>query len=583
MLDEFSEIWCVDFEFYAPNGEQQTPLCMVAREYRTRTILRLWRDDLQRLSRAPFNVGPNSLFVAYYASAEMGCFLSLNWPMPTRVLDLYVEFCRCTNGCPTPSGRQLVGALIYFGLDHIGVEEKSEMRELAMRGGDYTAEERRGLLAYCQSDVDALIRLLPRMVPHFDNVGRMCLRGRYMKAAACIEHAGIPIDVPTLRSLRTHWSQIQLQLITRIDRSYGIYDGAHFKLERFADFLAHRAIPWPLTDTGRLSTKNDIFREMAKIYPEIAPLHELRATLGQLRLNDLAVGNDGRNRTLLSAFQAKSSRNAPSSKKFIFGPAVWIRALIKPDPGYAVAYLDWSSEEFGIGAVLSGDQAMIDAYTSGDPYLTFAKQVGAFPADGTRQTHGSIRDLFKTVCLGINYGMGAISLSGRIGRPPVEARYLLQLHRETYRNFWRWSDGAVDHAMTLGSLHTVFGWALRTGADANPRSLRNFPLQANGAEMLRLACCLATESGVRVIAPVHDALLIEAPVDQIQQHIMMAELAMRRASSYVLDGFELRVDRKLVVYPGRFMDERGQVMWSTVGSIVGELKRSANASTYAQV
>jgi hypothetical protein len=46
--------------------------------------------------------------------------------------------------------------------------------------------------------------------------------------------------------------------------------------------------------------------------------------------------------------------------------------------------------------------------------------------------------------------------------------------------------------MLTGELRTVFGWTVRVGQDANPRSLRNFPMQANGAEMMRLAACLAT-------------------------------------------------------------------------------------------
>ena len=44
-------------------------------------------------------------------------------------------------------------------------------------------------------------------------------------------------------------------------------------------------------------------------------------------------------------------------------------------------------------------------------------------------------------------------------------------------------------------------------------------MQANGAEMLRLACCFATEEGIAVCAPVHDAILIEAPVEEID-HIV---------------------------------------------------------------
>lgn len=453
------------------------------------------------------------------------------------------------------------------------------MRELAMRGGDYTADEQTALLDYCQSDVDALIRLLPRMMPYLDvEIGRTCLRGRYMKAAACIEHVGVPIDVPMLETLRANWKRIELRLIDRIDRHYGLFEGRTFKFDRFAAWLVQHSIPWPRTEKGRLATDEQTFREQAKAHPEIAPLHELRATLGQLRLNDLAVGSDGRNRALLSAFGTRSGRNTPSSKRFVFGPAVWLRYLIRPGPGYGLAYLDWSSEEFGIGAVLSGDDTMQAHYASGDPYLTFAKQVGTIPPDGTRENHGPIRDRFKTVCLGVIFGMGDKSLAMRIDRPVVEARHLLQLHRETYRQYWRWSDGAVDHAMTRGSIETIFGWRLWVDCNPNPRSLRNFPLQANGAELLRLACCLATERGVRVTAPVHDALLIEAPISDIEDHIAVAEAAMREASRAVLKGFELRVDRKLIIYPNRLMDPRGEVMWHTVCNILSELEQIAQPS-----
>ncbi len=60
-------------------------------------------------------------------------------------------------------------------------------------------------------------------------------------------------------------------------------------------------------------------------------------------------------------------------------------------------------------------------------------------------------------------------------------------------------------------LEASFGWRLNVGADTKPRTVMNFPLQANGAEMLRLSCILLTARGVRVCAPVHDALLVEAP------------------------------------------------------------------------
>src|SRR5262249_48012560 len=148
---------------------------------------------------------------------------------------------------------------------------------------------------------------------------------------------------------------------------------------------------------------------------------------------------------------------------FIFGPSVWLRGLIKPPPGSAIAYIDWKQQEFGIAAALSGDQAMLAAYQSGDPYLAFAKQAGAVPADATGTSHKPQRELFKQCVLAVQYGMEEKSLALRIGQPVIVARGLLQAHRETYRTFWRWSDAAVDHAMLRGAIHTVFGWHLRVG------------------------------------------------------------------------------------------------------------------------
>ena len=82
-LSSFSEIWFADFEFQAPPGERPWPVCMVAREMRSGRLIRLWRDELMSLRRPPFDCGPESLFVAYFASAELGCFLALGWLMPT--------------------------------------------------------------------------------------------------------------------------------------------------------------------------------------------------------------------------------------------------------------------------------------------------------------------------------------------------------------------------------------------------------------------------------------------------------------------------------------------------------------------
>jgi DNA polymerase I len=561
----FREIWLVDFEFCAVPGEAPEPVCLVAWELRSGRRERVWHDKFG--STPPYPTGPDVLFVAYYASAEIGCHLALGWPVPERVLDLFTEFRNNTNGIELPSGRGLIGALAFYGLDSIGAVEKEEMRNLVLRGGPWTDAERVAVLDYRESDVAALARLLPTMLPQID-LPRALLRGRYMVAAARMERNGVPIDTASLQLLKDSWSGIQDQIIAEIDREYGVYEGRTFKTEQFEAWLIRNDIPWPRLESARLDLADDTFREMARSHPSVAPLRELRGALSQMRLSELAVGKDGRNRTMLSAFSARTSRNQPSNSRFIFGPAVWLRALIQPPLGYGIAYIDWQQQEFGIAAALSGDPLMAEAYTSGDPYLTFAIQAGAAPPDATKRTHKAVRDQFKSTVLAVQYGMGAETLGQRIGQPPIRARQLLHLHRETYRVFWGWSDRVVDHAMLTGAVHTAFGWRLRISANTNDRSLRNFPMQANGAEMLRLACCLATENGIEVCAPIHDAILICASSDLLEEHVMRTQVAMAQASRVVLNGFSLGTDVKLVRYPDRYMDERGVVMWDRVIKLI---------------
>jgi hypothetical protein len=569
----FREVVAVDFEFTVTPGNQPEPVCLVAHELRSGRRFRVWRDQFG--SGPPYATGDDVLFVAFYASAELGCYRVIGWPMPTRILDLFVEFRDRTNGLATPDGASLLTALTYFGLDSIGATEKREIQKAIGAGewrGRYTQTE---ILDYCESDVLALARLLSTMLPRID-LPRALLRGRYMAAASAMEHNGTPIDVDMLARFRERWTDIQDDLIAEIDADYGVYEGRVFKAERFARWLIANNIPWPLLESANLALDDDTFRHQARAYPAVSALRELRSALSDLRLNELAVGRDNRNRVILSAFRSRTGRNQPSNTKFIFGPSVWLRGLIKPPPGHGLAYIDWRQQEFGIAAALSGDMAMQAAYLSGDPYLTFAKQAHAVPDDATKHSHGSQRELFKQCVLAVQYGMEAQSLALRIAQPTIVARDLLRAHHETYGQCWRWSDASVDTAMLHGSLHTVFGWHIHIGENVNPRSLRNFPMQANGAEMLRIACCLATERGIEVCAPVHDAVLICAPLDRLDTDIARMRAAMAEASSAVLKGFELGTDVHVVRYPDRYMDARGRLMWDRVnGLILGAAEREA--------
>jgi hypothetical protein len=736
-LHRYRRVYLVDFEFTAGTGERPQPICCVVQEIHSGRTERHWLAD-GAPTAAPYDTGKDSLFVSYYASAELACHLALGWPMPERMLDLFAEFRCLTNGLPTDCGSSLLGALAHYGIDGLTATEKEQYRQLALRGGPFTKEEQAGLLDYCESDVLALSRLLAAMWAHID-LPRALLRGRYMAAAARMEWAGVPVDIEALGPLRQNWERIKHRLVAEVDRDYGVFvpagqrtldpnsalgaailreaadqgldphqlagavdavweeakaeraagadvqaarraarritgltapriarwedsgrdysdypgldvtarelAGEHpalgigrgyetesgpdstdhaallwerlrqpdeppkpkhhpdilrravellgqlppgafdhsgpmtFSTRRFAEWLERSGIPWPRLASGAVALDDDTFREMAKLYPaQVGPIRELRHALSQMRLQELAVGSDGRNRCLLSAFRSRTGRNQPSNTAYIFGPSAWLRSLIKPGPGRAVAYCDWSAQELGIAAALSGDLVMQDAYRSGDPYLYLAKRAGAVPADATKRTHPAVREQFKVVSLGVLYGLSADGLARKLNVPPCRGRELLGMHQETFRRFWEWSEQVVMEGMLRGRLRTVFGWTLHVGRDVNPRSLRNFPMQAHGAEMLRLACCLATERGIQVCAPVHDALLVEGPAGGIDAVVQATQAAMSEASELVLPDFPLRTDARVVRYPERYVDERGRRMWELVCGLLGDLAEVETAA-----
>jgi hypothetical protein len=208
---------------------------------------------------------------------------------------------------------------------------------------------------------------------------------------------------------------MRLDLVAEVDRQFSCYeivDGqAHWRKHLFANYVRRHRMGWPTYADGTLDETIETMEEMTGKYPQLQPLRDLRATLSKLRFNELAVGNDNRNRASLWAFGTKTGRNAPGASKFVFGPAKWLRFLISPPPGRALVHRDFSQQEARIAAVLSGDNALLEACESGDVYLGVARQLGFLPDSLNDLERKAVRALFKTVVLGIQYGLGYRSLS----------------------------------------------------------------------------------------------------------------------------------------------------------------------------
>ena len=98
-MRNFDTIVVCDFEYEVADGGLPNVLCMVAyvldEDLRHVRTIRQWRGEFGRTP--PFDIGPNTLFVAYSAWAEMTCFLTLGWKFPVHIFDQHTAYLAASN------------------------------------------------------------------------------------------------------------------------------------------------------------------------------------------------------------------------------------------------------------------------------------------------------------------------------------------------------------------------------------------------------------------------------------------------------------------------------------------------------
>jgi hypothetical protein len=240
-VSDFDEIVFADFEFIATPGERPDVVCLAWREASTGRTQCLWRDELGGVP--PYRIDDKTLYVCFVGNAELGCHLALNWPLPKHVLDLNPVFRCITNGCTVPQGRGLLGAMAYYGLDAIDSKVKDDIRNRIIKGWPFTPDERKKILQYGASDVDAMVALLPKMLPDI-NLDIALHWGEFVGVLAKMEHRGVPIDLEVFQQLadKRAWKFVRDAMVPEIDSQYGVYvkdtrGEWHFNLEKFAQYL----------------------------------------------------------------------------------------------------------------------------------------------------------------------------------------------------------------------------------------------------------------------------------------------------------------------------------------------------------
>jgi DNA polymerase I len=588
----FGHIIVADFEYEVSDGDLPHPLTLVAyvldehlRHVRT---IRQWRGEFG--ATPPFDTGPDTLFVAYSAWAELTCFMALGWKFPVHIFDLHTAYLAASNILlphdpdePRKKPRKrLPDACRAYAIDGWEtIDKESIARDIGE--GRWQVHGRERVFEYCEEDVRASTQLLREQLrghrSHYQygfyptDVERVIHWSNYSaKVIAQIQARGMPIDMHLWNLVQENKAAVIRYLLRRFDPSFGseapIYTPeGEWSYARFEQWLPTASInAWPRLQSGKFDISGDAFKLLHHL-PGIEGLHALRDSLGFIAKAKLPIGRDGRNRPKLFPFCTATGRNAHASS--IYNAHAGVRSFMVFPTDTIGIYLDWRTQEIGIAAALSGDRALVDAYQAGDVYHALARMCGLTddpdPKHWKSQPENKpVRQRMKSLQLGVNYGMGVPSLAKGLDRHPLIASEIILKHQRTYPRFWEWRNDMVQHAMLDRKIETMFGWPLYLSSSPNQKTLYNFPMQGGGAEMLRLAAWRLYEAGIIPSMLIHDGILIEAQnEEQIQQTIEI----MKAAGRDVCDGIEIGVDIDQRLENGaRYRDGRpvAKQMWETM-------------------
>jgi hypothetical protein len=630
----------LDFEFNKSKEAILNLICCVAHVYEGSNCIakeRFWlhNDKTEKTNLCDWllrNVSETT-YVSFGAEAEARSFISLGVDCPTWFswICLHLEYRNLQNHShELLYGKQLIDGkekkthvyggkgkqnLVAVAYKLLGVtldsERKDRMRDIILsENDDLIAQHKEEILDYCEDDVTYLPKILKAMNHLYakrlsgnmlKDLGKHAkLRGDYAARTAKMVSLGYPVNTSWLANFSDNAPMVIQECARDINSQFP--DNPIFywnrKEQRYSldtkrvKNWIHDNHPegWLLTEKGQYSLALEAF-ESKYPYRHDYPVGNLGAQMVRyLKLNQSMkgynpnaeksifddLGSDGRVHTYLNPYGAQSSRTQPASTGFVFLKPAFQRTLVQPRKGYAIGDLDYSSEEFFLAGLMSGDKAMIEAYKSGDVYLAFGKAIGYIPKDGTKKTHKFERDICKAVVLSLSYLMTAVGLAARLTEETRkewtedQAQELIDLFDETYHVFAQYRRDSIQDYYDQNYAALPDGWTM-WGDNEKFRSVGNFPIQGMGACIMRKAVALAQDKGLNVIFTLHDAIYIEyqygdlAAIDTLKECMIEAFCSffqgeMKEQAKYI------RVDPQTwsEEYPEPTISDKGEVIYTIV-------------------
>ncbi len=576
-FEDFKKIIHFDMEFRQKGGDKPSFVCAVFKEHRGECKY-FWGSDVNNID-AYIRSNNDSLFTAFHASAEGVCLKSINAEYPMYLIDQSVEYRRSINGLqffdengntlPRKLGLESVIRILGFETLY-GEDEKFRMRQLIQDKNEYSDDEKKDILNYCKKDVLALEYLFEALKNEI-KLPLALFSGEYIKVISDMEYFGIPIDTLQHEKIKSRWPVVLPLLVKEVNKKFPVFIGElSLSKKLLAQEIESRGLRWPQTPSGQPATNSEAMDEVVARYPEFALFKRVLQFTSQKSIWDFPVGEDGRNRTMQSQYSTVTGRNAPSSSKAIMSKSATVKYLIKAEAGTALTYSDFSSQEVGIAAALSGDENLIADYKTGKVYLNFSISAGLVPVNGSKETHPDEVECGKTGFLSIQYGAGVEQIAARVGRSVAVGENLFEAHKRRYPKYWHFIESIKNYAAQNPSIKSTYSWPLHITTYTKSTTIGNFPMQANGADITRLACILAKGAGLKILASIHDAILIESKLDRAIIEADLLNEKMIEAAKIVLNGFELRLESRTFKFPDTFDPGKPKArhVWELINKLI---------------
>ena len=256
------------------------------------------------------------------------------------------------------------------------------------------------------------------------------------------------------------------------------------------------------------------------------------------RMGSLLQQFSGVERSFIPNYQIMGAETGRCTSRTpnILGFPKELRSLVRARTGHGIVECDYSQMEIGVMAAMSDDEVMIADYNSGDVYQELANSLSLS------------RENAKIVFLSILYGVGISTLASWLQQSTGQAKEVIEKFYDRYKEVKYFQEQQVEFGDQNGYVSAISGLRRRVNFNALENAnnhkkhfllhwqnnwFKNFPIQASAAIVFKKAIISLAEnnrgSGFKLIAPMYDAIVFEAPLSELEQHTRVVEAAMIRA------------------------------------------------------